>query len=175
MRWLLTLLLRAPAGCDLLWSLPGLSKSYTHPTYGFSLRVPRSWEIIHPGEPLSTAVALVSPAQGKRFRTNVNVVIDLPRPNQDLARIGNLSVKQLRILLNEFELLSRGPKIIQDFPALELRGRFQTTEGGRIVRSITFLYEDRQYVITLTTEESKELDVQSTFDRILRSFRVNSG
>jgi hypothetical protein len=162
-------LLPLQTGCE-WYKLPWYFKAYEHPTYHFSLRIPRSWKIEQSGV-LGAQVIFIAPEKDLSFRANGNVVVQRRDPKRVLKEEAFFSAQQLHLLMNEYQLLSEAPTKLGNLPAHEIRGKYRATEGSRILRTVMAYAEDREYIFTFTCREERELAFQPVINEMIRSFR----
>ncbi len=156
-------------GCE-GWTIPWLWKTYEHPTYRFSLRMPRSWSF-RQDSVMGSAVVLLAPEDDPVFRTNINVVAQPRRDKLTLEQLATQSGQQLVLIFNQYRLLGTAKTSLGNISAVELRGRYLAREGPRIVRTLIALTLDTVYVFTFTCREEREREFQKTFDSVRESFR----
>jgi hypothetical protein len=173
--WLaLLFLLPSVPGCDsvsTLWPrIPWYWKTYEHPTYRFSIRVPRTWKVESSGV-MEAQVVLLASEDDLLFRANANVMVQRAQ-KRSLLQEAAISLQQLRLLMNEYELLSEAPTRLGDLPAHEIRGRYRGAEGSRILRTIIGIQGDREYVFTFTCREERETVFQPLVREMIRSFHA---
>ncbi|HLG19463.1 MAG TPA: hypothetical protein VI895_06565, partial [Bdellovibrionota bacterium] len=122
-----------------------LWKTFEHPTYRFTVRVPRGWTIKRDGL-LGSAVAFLASDEDPLYRANANIVVELWKDNKSLDTLADQAVQHLTFLMNDYELLSRAPTRLGNLRAIELRGRYRGPEGLRILRTVIGLSEDTYYI-----------------------------
>ena len=167
------LFLFSPSGCDTS-KIPGLWQEYQHPTYRFTARIPRTWDIKTDGL-RGADVVFMAPKDDPLFRASVNVTVQRRKsPEMTLDRLIDLSAKQLSFIFQDYQVLSRAPNQIGNLSGQELRARYQGPEGPRIIRTIVSLTRDSQYVVTFSCRENREGDLLRTFERIRRSFHFST-
>lgn len=160
-------------GCDSP-RIPILWKTYEHPSYQFSLRIPRSWETKSDGLGGAAVVFLASETDTV-FRANLNVVVQDRRTQLNLEQISVMAAEQLKFVLNEYELLARAKTRLGSFDAFELRGRYAGPEGRRIIRTFIAVTDSVEYVVTFGAREEREPHFQKAVRAIVDSFQVNQG
>ena len=146
-------------------------KEYSHPTYRFSLYLPKDWTQKTEGL-MGSAVLFLAPEEDALFRANVNVVVENLRKKNTLKEIADRSEKQLEFLLHEYRLLARAPTKLGTLAAIELRGMYSGTEGARILRTIIANTDDMHYVVTFTTRADQEEKYNKLFEKVRQSFRA---
>jgi hypothetical protein len=133
------------------------------------MKVPRLWQI-QPAGVMGAQVVFLEADDDPVFRANLNVVIQGRTSKQTLEELAVLSAKQLRFLLKEYQLLSRGMVRLANTDAFELRGRYRGLEGSRIIRTIVALTNTQQYVLTYSCREERELALQPIVQEMIASF-----
>lgn len=157
-------------GCS--WSdLPFYWKSFEHPTYRFSLEVPRTWDVELSGR-LGAAVVLRASEKDPLFRANSNVVVQRRSSQKPLEEQAKVTFKVLRSVLNEYRLLSESATRLGTLQAHELRGKYRATEGYRIIRTIIGITNEREYIFTFTCREEKEAIFQAVIQKMIASFHA---
>ncbi|MFH1263059.1 MAG: PsbP-related protein [Pseudomonadota bacterium] len=167
----LFLLLPVISACEYAPLLPWYWKRYEHPTYRFSLKVPRNWQVELSGA-MQAAAVFLAPEEDRLFRANLNVVVQPKPPKLDLKGEAMISLQQLRLLMSEYELLSDAPTRLGSFEAYEIRGKYRGAEGYRVLRTILALSDDAEYVVTFTCREERETAFQEVVKKILASFQA---
>lgn len=153
---------------------PALSffwKQYVHPSFGFSFKYPRSWTI-EEGSLFGTQLTLLAKEKDALFRTNLNFVVE-KRPAEDLETAVAKAKTQLRMLLNEYQVLAEAKREIDGHLTWEIRGRYEAVSDPRIIRTFMFFTADYLYVITFTAREKYESQYHPTLSTLLDSFTVN--
>jgi len=123
---------------------------------------------------LGTQVQFLSPKVGPLFRANANIVIQELREELSVEKIGELSEKQLQMVLNEYELLAKAFVNLGNLKGLELRGRYKASDGNRIIRSFIGLSKRYQVVFTFTCTEEKEPIYIKTVHKMIHSFQTGT-
>jgi hypothetical protein len=173
-RWIRSLALLSLSilgGCD--WSdLPGYWKTFEHPTYRFTVNYPRTWVVETSGS-LGAAAVFRTKEKDPLFRANANVVVQQRKPGAaTLEQEAKVTYQVLRMVMNEYRLLSQAPVRLGNIDAHELRGKYKAAEGFRIIRTILGVTEDRSYVFTFTCREEEELTYAPLVKKMLDSFRA---
>lgn len=161
------------SGCDLS-RVPGLWKEYEHPTYRFQLKVPRSWDIQDPSALVGVQVSFIAPKKEPNFRANANIVVQPKEEKFSLSTVAEQSQKQLKLLFQNYRLLSKGPAKLGNLSAFELRGQYQAQEGFRLVRSIFGASKDMLYVFTFSCPQAQERNYHRTVQLIISSFKAQT-
>lgn len=172
-RFALLLLLVWVQACEwpLLAGIPWAWRTYEHPTYRFSLRVPRAWDV-EPAGVMGAQVVFLASEKDPAFRANANLVVQKRPEKRTLKEEAGLSLRQIALMLNEYELLSEAPTQLGNLPAHELRGRYRAAEGSRIIRTRIAFTEDMEYVFTFTCREEREIAFQPVVKEMIRFFRA---
>ncbi|MCB0326864.1 MAG: hypothetical protein KDD52_04510 [Bdellovibrionales bacterium] len=144
-------------------------KTYADPNYGYTLSYPRSWELKEGGS-LGTSLVLLSPDEGQLFRANGNIAIAAVG-DQKLKQQVEQSIKQLKFVLREYELISKVYKPVGSIQnGAEIRARYQAAEGLRIIRTFFAMTSSYTYVLTFTASSIHEREFSKKVNRIVQSF-----
>ena len=95
-------------------------KTYTHPSVQFKIDYPRSWEMQEGGRMGGQVVFLSN--KKEVFQANVNLVLS-PADIPDMDVLSRLSIQQLKLILNQYELITQHRTKLGNLDAFELRGR----------------------------------------------------
>ena len=156
------------------YQLPGLWKTYEHPTYRFSVKIPRSWEVRPDASP-GVAVLFIAPDEAGVFRANANVHVIRRQNDRTLDELARLSSLQLTAVMPGYRLLAQVPTSLGDIPAMELRGRQSAEDGRRILRTFLAFCGPFQYTLTFACSEESESRWQGVLEGIRRTFRAQAG
>jgi hypothetical protein len=167
----LAFVLTFSSACDTS-KLPLLWKTYTHPTYRFSVRVPRTWKA-EQDSLLGAAYIFRAPDSKSSFRPNLTVVVQTMESALTLDQLTQRSAQQLDLLFKQFRLLGQMNTELGSLKAREIRGRYLAEEGPRLIR--TFITIDRgiQYVLTFACQEEQEGQYVSLLEGVRKSFSTN--
>ncbi|MCB0309353.1 MAG: DcrB-related protein, partial [Bdellovibrionales bacterium] len=149
--------------------MPWFWKSYTHPTYGFSLTYPRSWTLKE-GSSFGTTLTLVPPEDDRLFLTNANLVVEANANKLTLDKLTEKSKIQLSQLLNQYEVLAQAPTSLGNLKANEIRARYQATEGERLIRTWIAVSDSFVYVFTFTCRIQNESNYLKLLPHMIQSF-----
>lgn len=152
-------------GCDLTW------RRYSNKEYGFSLNLPRRWQM---RQGVNDTVVQASAPQkaNEKFAANVNVVVSELPERISLEEFFELNKEEtLRLLPGEKLGIQEG-----DIFAFGRRGmflNFTTVVKDFSVRffSAVWIKGKRVYVITASCEDKFYPEYEPAFKKILRSFR----
>ncbi len=157
--------------CEWTTAIPWTWKTYEHPTYRFTLKVPRTWKTETSGVMGAQAVFL-APEEDPIFRASANIVVQAKDPRRpSLKDEVGLSLRQLQLLLNGYRLLSEAPARLGNLDAYELRGSYRAAEGERLIRTLIAFDGSRIFVFTFTCREEREAAFQDVVKRMIASFR----
>jgi hypothetical protein len=171
LRILLVCLLPWAAGCELS-DLPWYWKTFEHPTYRFTVSYPRTWVVETSGS-LGAAAVFRTKEKDPLFRANANVVVQQRKPGgTTVEQEAKVTYQVLRMVMNEYRLLSQAPVRLGIIDAHELRGKYKAAEGFRIIRTILGVEGDQSYIFTFTCREEEELTYAPLVKRMIDSFRV---
>jgi len=105
------------------------------------------------------------------FRANANIYVT-KADIQDMAVLTRLSVQQLKMILNEYELITQTPTKLGNLDGFELRGRYRAKEGVRLIRTVVALKDDREFVFTFTSAFDKENNYTQIVNHMIQSFEL---
>jgi len=146
--------------------------TYTHPDHGFSITVPREWEVNDSGF-FGTAVMFLSPrGEGDAFQENVNVVVEkLPR-NMTAEEYSNAAIGTMERIITDFKLLDSGRELIGGEEAF---GGIYSMRLGKIrTKNIYYAIVQgrRAYVITCAAHPDTFNQYKGVLSGIAKTFRV---
>jgi hypothetical protein len=133
---------------------------------------PRSWKL-QEGGAMGGQVIFMSNKTNEVFNANANLVVT-KADIKDLNVLSRLSVQQLKLVLNEYELITQNETKLGKLEAFELRGRYRAKEGVRIVRTVVAIAGDREFVFTFTAAFDKENNYTQIVNHMIESFHYDS-
>lgn len=151
--------------------IPGVWKTYSHPTYKFSFKHPRNWKI-EEGGTFGTLLNLIPPEDDSLFRANANLVVEQREEKIDLKLLADRSQLQLSKLLLDYQVLAFVPVKFGNLDAFEVRGKYKGSEGERIIRTWIAYAADNVYVFTFTSRVEREIDHAKTLESLLNSMVI---
>jgi hypothetical protein len=142
--------------------------------YNYSVKYPPTWQLDQSG--LSgTSFFVFSPLESSddQFKENVNLIIqDLTNMNLDLDKYTDISVNQIKTMF-------KGSNLLESKKIKNSEGEYQKLIyiGDQGVFHLKFeqyywVFDDKAYVLTLTTEQSKFLTFKETGEKIMNSFKI---
>ena len=175
-RSLLAVALLATLG---LGALPSHAASewqeYTHPEYGFSLRVPQGWSFAQPESHLVVMTSLGPLSAGDPpFRMNVNVVIDSVPAGTTIAQFDVVVNETLQQVFPGYQLLRSDHMSLDGLPAVVRYATWHTRDGIALYQlQLGLIVESRFYVVTGTTLAASRRIKDEAFmlQQILVTFR----
>lgn len=167
---LLLLALVFLSSCSLLEKTDFYYKTYKHPSLNFTIDYPRTWDMKE-NAGMGSQVSFLSNNKSEAFRTNANIVVG-PADVKDIDALSALSIQQLRLILNQYELITQIKTKLGNLDAFELRGRYSATEGHRIIRSIVAVQENNLYAFTFTVAADQEKNYTQIINHMIESFKL---
>lgn len=125
------------------------------------------------GGRMGSQVVFLSNKKSDVFQANVNLVVT-PADIKDLDVLSRLSIQQLKLILNQYELITQNRTKLGKWNAFELRGKYTAKEGNRIIRTIVAIANDNEFVMTFTAEAAKENNYTQIVNHMIESFRYDS-
>ncbi len=167
-RLLSTILLSLLCSCSFFQSKVDF-QTYTHPSIGFSIEYPKNWELQEGGE-LGGQVSFLTKKTTSVFRANANIVVSKAdiKNTEVLAR---LSTQQLKLILNDYELITQNSTQLGHLDGFELRGKYKAKEGMRTIRTIVAIKDDNEFVFTFTCPSDKENNYTQIVNHMIQSFK----
>lgn len=150
--------------CTLLW------KKYEHPSFFFSFKHPKSWQISEEST-FQIQLSILMGIEDPIFKPNINFVIQ-PASKLNLEQLAYLANKQLSVFLSGFEQLSQTNIKISGYPALELRSRYEALNDPRIVRTSIFKTQDLEYTITFTCRQNQEELLLKEYLKFIKTLKI---
>lgn len=147
-------------------------KTYTHPSIQFSVKYPRTWELQEGGQ-FGSQVGFLSNKSTEVFRANANLMFTVA-DIKDLDVLSKLSIQQLKLVLNQYELISQNPTKLGNLKGFELRGRYIAKEGTRIIRTVVAIDQDSEFVFTFTAAADRENNYTQIVNHMIESFHYDS-
>ena len=120
---------------------------------------------------MGSQVQFFSDKTNEIFRANANIVV-VKADMKDLDQISGLSIQQLKLLLNQYELITQNKTKLGPLDAFEIRGKYTAKEGNRIIRTIVALNKEMQYVFTFTASADKENNYTKMVNHMIQSFKL---
>lgn len=168
----LLLILLLTVSCSFLEKQGFNYKTYTHPSIQFAVEYPRSWEVQEGGH-MGSQVIFLSKRKSDVFQANINLVV-APADIKDMDALSRLSIQQLKLILNQYELITQNRTKLGKWDAFELRGRYTAKEGNRIIRTVVAIANDNEFVMTFTAEAEKEKNYTQIVNHMIESFKYDS-
>lgn len=103
------------------------------------------------------------------FRANANIVVtqtDKKTPDE----IMQMSIRQLKLILNNYDVITQVKRKVGTLDGFELRGRYIAKEGARIIRTVVGFKGDMEYVITFTCLMEEEKNYTQIINYMIESF-----
>lgn len=147
-------------------------KTYKHPSIQFSIDYPKSWKMEEGGQ-LGSQVVFLSNQKAGIFQSNVNIVFSRA-DIRDMEVLSRLSIQQLKLILNQYELITQTQTKLGNLNAFELRGRYTAKEGNRIIRTVVAIDNGYEFVLTFTAEADKENNYTQIINHMIESFHYDS-
>ena len=123
------------------------------------------------GGQLGSQVVFRSGNTDEIFMANANIVVT-KADIKDLDALSTLAMQQLKLLLNQYELITQNKTSLGKLDAFELRGRYTAKEGNRIIRTVVAFDKDTQYVFTFTASADKENKYTQIINHMIQSFKL---
>ena len=142
--------------------------TYTSPSLQFSIQYPKPWDL-QEGGALGSQVIFSTNENKESFRANANIVVT-NADNKNLESIMKLSVNQLKLILNQYELITQNKTQLGTLDAFELRGKYLAKEGPRIIRTVVAVQKDTEYVFTFTAGLDTEKNYTKIINYMIQSF-----
>ncbi len=140
----------------------------------YSIQYPSNWEL-NQSEQAGLSFILFSSLESEqdKFRENINLLIqDLTGKNMDLTEYTEISENQIETLVTNSNLIeSRRIKKNTD----QYQRVIYTGDQGVFhlkFEQYYFIFDNKAYVLTLTTEKTKFGDFKETGEKILNSFKL---
>ncbi len=150
-------------------------QEYTHPTYGFSLRVPQGWSFAQPELPLVAMATLGPMSAGEQaFRMNVNVVVDSVPAGTTIAQFDVVANAKLQQVFPGYQLLRSDHTSLEGLPAVVRYATWHTRDGVELYQlQLGLIVGMRIYVVTGTTLAASRRIKDEAFvlQQILVTFR----
>jgi|GEM_PF-4304730 len=105
------------------------------------------------------------------FMANANIAVNR-NPDLGLEELADLSVKQLTIVLKNYQVETKAIGVLGDHRAIDLRGRYDGKEGPRKIRSVIAIIKEMQYTFTFTCEATSEHQYQKSINKMIDSFSL---
>lgn len=125
------------------------------------------------GGGVGSQVMFYSNRGDENFKANANIVVTQAE-NKDLDALQKLSISQLKLILNQYELINQSPTKFGNLNAFELRGKYVASEGSRTIRTIVALDKDIEYVFTFTAASDAEKNYTKIINYMIQSFHEKS-
>lgn len=109
----------------------------------------------------------------ENFKANANIVVTKIE-NTNLDTLQKLSISQLKLILNQYELITQNSVNLGKLKAFELRGKYMASEGSRIIRTVVALDQDTEYVFTFTAASDAEKNYTQIVNYMIQSFHEKS-
>ncbi|HMQ10819.1 MAG TPA: PsbP-related protein [Oligoflexia bacterium] len=145
-------------------------KKYEHPSFFFSFKHPKSWQVVEESS-FQTQLSILLSVDDPIFKPNINFVIQ-PLSKLSLEQLSYLANKQLIKLLSGFEQLSQTEIIVSGFTAIELRSKYEALNDPRIIRTSIFKTQDLEYTITFTCRQSQEEQLLQNYLKFIKTLKV---
>ena len=123
------------------------------------------------GGQMGSQVQFFSDKTNEVFRANANLVVVKP-DMKDLDQLSGLAIQQLKLLLNQYELITQNKTKLGTLDAFEIRGKYAAKEGNRIIRTVVALDKENQYVFTFTASADKENNYTKKVNHMIQSFKL---
>lgn len=156
--------------CSYLQDFGFFYKTYTHPSLQFSIKYPRTWEF-QEGGLFGSQVVFSSDKKNEVFRANANLVVT-KADIKNIDELSTLSIQQLKLILNQYELITQNRTKLGNLDGFELRGRYTAKEGNRILRTVVAMDKDTEYVFTFTSTADKENNYTKIVNHMIQSFKL---
>jgi hypothetical protein len=140
----------------------------------YSIQYPSTWESNQSGQ-LGTSFVLFSPLENEqdKFRENINLIIqDLTGKDIDLNKFTEISENQVKTLITNSNLI-QSIRISTD--TMEYHKLIYTGDQGAFHLKFEQFYlvvDNKAWVITFTTEQTKFESYQELGEKILNSFKL---
>lgn len=154
-------------GCDQIKSVFTGYETYEHPSLRFRIDYPSNWKMIENGA-FGTQVQFLSDDPAI-FMANANIAVN-KNPDLDLDELADLSVKQLTLLLRNYDLETKAVGTLGTNKAVDLRASYEGQEGKRKIRSVISIIDGMQYVFTFSCEAQAEHTYKKTVNKMIDSF-----
>lgn len=118
-------------------------------------------------------VIFLSSQKSDVFQANVNIVFSRA-DIQNMEVLSRLSIQQLKLILNQYELITQTQTKLGNLNAFELRGRYTAKEGNRIIRTVVAVDNGNEFVLTFTAEADKEKNYTQIINHMIESFHYDS-
>ena len=142
---------------------------FRSPSYGFTLKTPRSWTVREGGD-FGALLTFLPKEDDTLFRANANLVVEPKDPSTNLDNLAQRSVVQLQALLAGYRVLGQIPMRWGGLPAIEIRSLYSASEGDRILRTFLAVTTDFVYVLSITCRAEREAEHTSDFNAFVASF-----
>lgn len=156
--------------CSYLQGFGFYYKTYTHPSLQISMDYPRDWTMEEGGS-MGGQFSFYSDKTNEIFRANANLVVT-SADIKDLDQLSGLSIQQLKLILNQYELITQNKTHLGSLDAFELRGRYTAKEGIRIIRTVVAIHKETIYVFTFTAAADKENNYTKIVNHMIQSFKL---
>lgn len=138
----------------------------------YSVQYPSDWKLDVSGQ-MQSSFIIISPLESTEdsFGENVNLIIqDLAGKNIDLNLYTEISEEQVRTLLPNSSIVES--KRVKDGTHEYHKLIYTGEQGGRelVFEQYYNIWEDKAYVLTLTTTKSTATQYKETGEKILNSF-----
>jgi hypothetical protein len=147
-------------------------KTYKHPSIQFSIDYPSpgKWKKV-----VSWAARSYSYPTKKLVYFNPMLTSSFPGQIFETWKLlSRLSIQQLKLILNQYELITQTQTKLGNLNAFELRGRYTAKEGNRIIRTVVAIDNGYEFVLTFTAEADKENNYTQIINHMIESFHYDS-
>jgi hypothetical protein len=168
---------RAAALLMLALSLQGCSwfeevlvgwSTYEHPSLNFTIDYPTDWQLKTDAD-FGVQVQFFAPERQDLFRSNANIVVT-KADVLDLDALADLSVRQLTALISGYSVDTKAYGNLGNLPGIDLRGRYPSATGPRMIRTVIAVDQGMQFVFTFTCPYALEAAFQKQVNKMIDSF-----
>lgn len=120
---------------------------------------------------MGTQVVFYSNKASGVFHANANIVVTRADIT-NLDELMKLSGKQLKLILNQYEVITQNSTKLGNLDGFEIRGKYTAKEGTRVIRTIVALNKNTEYVFTFTCSQDEEKNYTQIINYMIQSFHV---
>ena len=146
-------------------------KNYTADNY--SIQYPNTWDLAEMPNPMLKFTITSRPTSADDiFRENINLVSEeVPENDYTLNQYVNLSIDQIKMAFNDFELISKSKHVSSTGIEYEQIIYTASTSGFNLIFQQNFmLMNGKSYILTFTAEKNKYADYDALTKEMIDSF-----